>query len=104
MKLYLTRRSIPQFTNLTKSEQRSSYNYYFRKLRSHWLAWMSMLALITGLVVLLRYIDDVVGFRYALIFAIGYLLISAIIYNGIVYGLIASHIKKDKSRTTNTSR
>jgi hypothetical protein len=98
MKLYFTLKSIPQFSNLTKSEMRSRHRYYFRKLRSHWLVWLPMLTLITGLVVLLRSVDDLFGVRYALLIAVGYLLIASILYQGIVYGLIASHVKKDEEK------
>ena len=101
MKLYFTLRSIPQFANLSKLEQRSKYLSYYKKLRGHWLVWLPMVILVTGVVVLLEFVDDFVGIGYALLIGIGYMFIGSIIHNGIVYSFIASYMKKEEERNNN---
>jgi len=103
MKLYITLRSIPQFSDLPKDELKKKYRYYLPMLLNHWLIWVTLGISSFSFVTLewvIRYGAgefqlNPISVWYAVPLRIGLYFIIGFLCRITVYGIIASRVNQD---------
>ena len=112
MKLYVTLRSIPQFSDLSKDELRKKYRSYYPMLLNRCETWIALGIGSMSFVALEWFIRD--GFEVfhlkpfsvwlAVLFRVGLYSIVAFLYRIIFYGIIASQVNTDANSVQLTDR